>query len=166
MLIRPEQAGDISAIDAVTRAAFKDHPHSDQCEHFIIAALRAAGALSISLVAEVEGEVVGHVAFSPVNISDLSPDWYGLGPVSVLPDRQRQGTGQALIKGGLALLQEKGVAGCVVVGDPDYYARFGFRHIAGLLYPGLPPEYFMALPLQATSPQGIVSYHPAFTASA
>lgn len=166
MLIRPEQATDTTAIEAVTRAAFADHPHSDQCEHFIIAALRAAGALPISLVVEVEGEVVGHVAFSPVDISDGSQNWYGLGPVSVLPGYQNQGIGKTLIENGLALLRADKARGCVVAGDPAYYQRFGFRSHETLSYPGLPAEYFMALPFQAELPSGTVSYHPAFSAQA
>ncbi|ABR88553.1 acetyltransferase [Janthinobacterium sp. Marseille] len=166
MLIRPEQATDATAIEAVTRAAFADHPHSDQCEHFIITALRAAGALPISLVAELKGEIVGHVAFSPVNISDGSQHWYGLGPVSVLPEFQNRGIGRALIENGLALLRANKAQGCVVAGDPAYYQRFGFRHIETLSYPGLPAEYFMALPFHTELPQGSVNYHAAFSAQA
>lgn len=164
MHIRPEQIGDADAITAVTRAAFQDHPHSDQTEHLIVAALRAAGALALSLVAEVDGQVVGHIAFSPVTIADGSPGWYGLGPISVLPGQQKLGIGTRLIETGLDLLRADQAQGCVVAGDPAYYQRFGFRHSDALTYPDLPAEYFLALPLQPNSAQGIVTYHPAFSA--
>ena len=88
MIIRSETPSDIEAIYDVTKAAFEYHPSSRQVEHFIIRDLRAAGALSLSLVSEVDGRIVGHIAFSPVTISDGTPHWYGLGPVSVLPDFQ------------------------------------------------------------------------------
>lgn len=166
MRIRPEQAGDIDTIAAVTRAAFQDHPHSNQTEHFIIAALRAANALTLSLVAEVDGQVVGHIAFSPVTISDGSPGWYGLGPVSVLPEKQNRGIGKSLIESGLDLLRADKAQGCVVAGEPAYYRHFGFRHSDILKYPDLPAEYFLVLPFQTGSAQGIVSYHPAFSAQA
>lgn len=166
MRIRPEQAGDIGAIAAVTRAAFQDHPHSNQTEHFIIAALRAADALTLSLVAEVDELVVGHIAFSAVTISDGSPGWYGLGPVSVLPEKQNRGIGKSLIKSGLSQLRVNKAQGCVVAGDPAYYQHFDFRHSDTLTYPDLPAEYFLTLSFQTISAQGIVSYHPAFSVQA
>jgi putative acetyltransferase len=129
MIIRNETAADIEAIAEVTKAAFKTCPHGNHTEQFIIKALRAAGALTVSLVAEIDGKVVGHVAFSPVTISDGNPHWYGLGPVSVLPSYQRQGIGTALINEGLSLLKARGGQGCVLVGDPAYYRRLGFRNL-------------------------------------
>ena len=81
MIIRKETTSDIEAISQVTKAAFRTLPISNQTEQFIIEALRAAGALTLSLVAEIDGRVVGHIAFSPVTISDGSKNWYGLGPV-------------------------------------------------------------------------------------
>ncbi len=89
MIIRKETTSDIEAITQVTIAAFKTLPISNHTEQFIIKALRAAGVLTLSLVAEVDGCVVRHVAFSPVIISDGTKDWYGLGPVSVLPEREK-----------------------------------------------------------------------------
>ncbi|MBF8177464.1 MULTISPECIES: GNAT family N-acetyltransferase [Oxalobacteraceae] len=166
MHIRPERADDTDAITAVTRAAFQDHPHSDQTEHLIIAALRATDALALSLLAEVDGQVVGHIAFSPVTISDGSTGWYGLGPISVLPGKQKLGIGTRLIETGLDLLRADQAQGCVVAGDAAYYQRFGFRHSDTLAYPELPAEYFLALPLQTNSAHGIVRYHPAFSAPA
>ena len=88
ILIRNETDADVGAITDVTVAAFKTLEISNHTEQFIIAALRAAGALTLSLVAEVEGRVIGHIAFSPVTISDGTRSWYGLGPVSVLPAYQ------------------------------------------------------------------------------
>ena len=91
--IRDETAADVNAITSVTIAAFQPLEISSHTEQFVVTALRAAGALSLSLVAEVAGQVVGHIAFSPITLSDGTPYWYGLGPVSVLPAYQRQGIG-------------------------------------------------------------------------
>ena len=97
MVIRDETAADAASITDVTIAAFKTLAISNKTEHYIIEALRAANALAVSLVAEVDGRVVGHIAFSPVTISDGTQNWYGLGPVSILAAYQRKGIGQALI---------------------------------------------------------------------
>ncbi|WP_076592461.1 GNAT family N-acetyltransferase [Herminiimonas arsenitoxidans] len=164
MIIRPEQHSDIQTIADVTRAAFADHPYSDHFEQFIINALRDAGALSISLVAEIDDQIVGHIAFSPVSISDRSSNWYGLGPVSVLPQWQKQGIGKALIHHGLALLKENHAQGCVLLGEPDYYCRFGFQPSANLILAGVPPEYFLALSFDGKFHKGNVDYHAAFSA--
>lgn len=164
MQISSETPHEHDAIFMVTQAAFRDHPHSQQTEGYIVDALRQAGALALSLVARQDGRIAGHAAFSPVAISDGTPRWYGLGPVSVTPEFQRQGIGAALIREGLARLEAMGEGGCVVLGEPDYYARFGFAVQPGLTYPGVPPEYFMALAF-AGSARGQVSYHPAFYAS-
>jgi putative acetyltransferase len=165
MLIRTESTDDDSAIHAVTKRAFNGAPHSEGSEPNIIRSLRMADALTVSLVADEDGVVVGHIAFSPVTISDGSGAWYGLGPVSVEPNRQRQGIGSHLVRAGVHRLRELAAQGCVVVGDPRYYSRFGFRVCPGLIYPGVPPEYFMALPLGTKKPQGEVAYHSAFTPS-
>ena len=100
IIIRNETVADVSSISAVTVAAFRTLEISNHTEQFIIEALRAAKALTVSLVAEVDGRVVGHIAFSPVTISDGTMHWYGLGPVSVLPEYQRKGIGKALIQEG------------------------------------------------------------------
>ena len=120
MIIRNETVSDIKAIDEVTIAAFQNLPISNHTEQFIINALRAANVLTISLVAEIDGRLVGHIAFSPVTISDGSLNWYGLGPVSVLPEHQRQGIGKSLIQEGLSSVKALGGQGCVLVGDPYY----------------------------------------------
>lgn len=161
-VVREEAPDDIEPIDAVTRAAFRDHPFSHQTEHLIVRGLRAAGALNLSLVATMAGRVVGHAAFSPVTIGAQNPAWCGLGPVSVMPAHQRSGIGSSLIRSALRRLRERGVAGCVVLGDPAYYSRFGFAPHAGLVYPGPPANHFMALALEGVAPFGEVRYHPAF----
>jgi len=165
VLIRSETGSDVGAIAEVTVAAFKTLAVSNQTEHFIIAALRAARALTVSLVAEVEGRVVGHIAFSPVTISDGSSDWYGLGPVSVLPEYQRRGIGGALIQEGISRLKDLGARGCCLVGHPEYYRRFGFENIRGLVCEGVPEEVFFALSFDGHVPQGIVQFHAGFTAN-
>lgn len=162
--IRPERPGDADAIAQVMREAFAGHPHSRQTETHIVAALRSAGVLAISLVAEREGTVVGHVAFSPVTISNGTTGWFGLGPVAVAPAYQRRGIGGALIREGLASLRALGARGCVVVGDPAYYRRFGFGPNPPLSLAGVPAEYFLALALEGDVPRGEVTYHEAFAA--
>ncbi len=164
IILREEESADVDAIARLTRLAFADMEYSSHTEQFIVHALRRAGQLSLSLVA-VDGEkLVGHVAFSPVDISLAAGDWYGLGPVSVLPDWQGQGVGSRLILDGLARLRAMGSAGCVLVGDPAYYRRFGFRAWPGLATPGVPPVYFLALPFGEDRPLGEAVFHPAFEA--
>ena len=165
MIIRPEGESDVEDIFNITKAAFADHPYSHQTEQFIINALRAAQALSISLVAEMDEKLVGHIAFSPVVISDGSPNWYGLGPISVLPEFQKRGIGKSLMHEGLALLKATGAQGCVLVGDPGYYQRFGFRNLPELSVAGVPPESMLALPFDNRTPQGMVVFHRAFSAT-
>ncbi len=162
VLIREESEKDIDTISEVTAAAFKCWEVSSHTEQFIIEALRAAGALTLSLVAELEGNVVGHAAFSPVTISDGTPDWYALGPISVLPSYQRQGIGKALIWEGLARLKALGAKGCCLVGHPEYYRKFGFINPIGLRCEGVRPEVFFALAFEGNYPHGEVSFHPAF----
>ncbi|KJS30517.1 MAG: GCN5 family acetyltransferase [Desulfatitalea sp. BRH_c12] len=166
MIIRSERTSDSDAITEVTTAAFRTLAVSNHTEQFIINALRVADALTISLVAEMDGQVVGHVAFSPVTISDGSTGWYGLGPVSVWPAYQRQGIGKALINEGLSMLKELDGNGCALVGDPNYYKRFGFRNIPDLVYEGIPQEYFLALAFTENMPRGIVVFHEGFLAKA
>lgn len=164
MNIRNETPADVAAIADVTIAAFRTMAISRHTEQFIIAALRAANALTISLVAEVQGRVVGHIAFSPIMISDGIANWYGLGPVSVLPQYQRQGIGSALIREGLSRLKAMNAQGCCLVGHPEYYKRFGFKSPEGLAHEGVPAEFFFALTFDGRIPQGTVQFHEAFKA--
>jgi putative acetyltransferase len=166
VLIRPETPADVDAIHALTVAAFRDAEHTSHTEQFINDALRNAGQLTLSLVADDGGAVVGHVAISPVSLSDGSGGWFGLGPVSVLPERQGEGLGSRLIRQALDALRGQGAVGCVVLGNPDYYGRFGFRADPRLVLPEVPPEYFQALAFAGPIPEASVSYHEAFNASA
>jgi len=165
MMIRQEIPADIEAITEITKLAFENHPFSRNTEHFIIHALRAANAQTVSLVAEIDGRVVGHIAFSPVTFSDGSEGWYGVGPISVRPDCQKQGIGSRLVNEGLRLIKEAGAEGCILVGDPNYYKRFGFESPVGLAHEGVPQENVLALSLGSKMPQGIVNFHAAFWAT-
>ena len=163
-LIRAENKNDIEKIAQITAAAFKGKPYADGSEPLIIQRLREANALSLSLVAEVDGKVVGHAAFSVVTINGEEKGWYGLGPISVAPELQKQGIGSQLIRKGLSLLHERGARGCALEGDPNYYQRFGFRSYPQLTYAGAPdPKYFMALPFYYQEvPHGKAEFHKAF----
>lgn len=165
LIIRNESSTDERAIAGVIVAAFETLPISRHTEQFIVEALRAANALTVSLVAELDGRVVGHVAFSPVQISDGTTRWYGLGPVSVLPQNQRRGIGQALIRQGLSRLEALQARGCCLVGHPGYYRRFGFQNAVDLVHEGVPPEVFFVLAFDGHVPQGTVTFHPAFDAA-
>ncbi|GGC09824.1 GCN5 family N-acetyltransferase [Novosphingobium endophyticum] len=165
MHIRDECPQDAGTIAAITAAAFEALPYSSGTESRIIEALRAAGALTVSLVAERDGEIEGHIAFSPVQIDGRNGPWFGLGPVSVRPDVQGQGIGTMLIRSGLERLRSIPASLCVVLGDPRYYGRFGFRHDPRLTYDFPIAEAFQCLALSGSPPSGIVTYNPAFDAS-
>lgn len=164
--IRNEEKGDVDAIDAITTAAFLNAPHTDHTEQFIVRELRNSDALSISLVAEDQGKILGHVAISPVTVSDGSTGWFGLGPISVSPNIQRSGIGSKLMRSVLESLKASGASGCVLLGDPAYYSRFGFKPESCLVLPEVPPEYFQAIQFSGVLPVGEVTYHEAFNAKA
>jgi putative acetyltransferase len=161
---RSERPGDVAAIRALTIAAFENSPYGYHDEAGIIDALRAAGALSLSLIASRDGDVLGHVAFSPVAIASADEGWFGLGPVSVRPDEQGRGVGRALIQAGLRMLMAQDAGGCVVLGSPEYYGRFGFESDPALVFGGAPSRYFQRLVFRGAPPSGEVRYHPAFGA--
>lgn len=163
--IRTEHASDHVDIYEVTRLAFLNAEHSSHTEHFIVNALHAQDALTISLVALVIQKVVGHIAISPVSIHPNTPHWFGLGPVSVLPEFQKCGIGTQLIQTALSQLREMNTAGCVLLGDPNYYAKFGFKVHPNLILEGMPPEYFQVLPFHQEIPLGKVSYSSEFNAT-
>lgn len=165
LLIRDEKDTDYAAISDVTVAAFESMEISNHTEQFIVEALRAANALTLSLVAELDGRIVGHIAFSPVTLSDGTTGWYGLGPVSVHPDVQRRGIGKALIQEGLTRLKNLGAKGCCLVGHPEYYRQFGFENADGLELENVPPEVFFVLSLDGNIPRGQVVFHEGFSAN-
>jgi putative acetyltransferase len=160
-----ERPGDAEAIHLLTDAAFRDAPHSGGTEARIVDALRTAGALTLSVVALESGELLGHAAFSPVSIKGAAGAWYGLGPVSVRPDAQRRVIGTAVILDGLNRLEAMAAAGCVVLGNPGYYGRFGFESDPDLSYGVVLPGYFQRRVFAGPAAKGQVHYHPAFDIS-
>lgn len=162
LLLHAEKPSDVGAIESVTRAAFLNQPHSRQTEWALVTGLREAGALTLSLVAQVNGELVGHIAFSAVHIAGGATGWYCLAPLSVLPDYQHQGVGTELVWQGLRNLRRRGAAGCVVLGEPAYYGRFGFRSTPALQLDQAPPGCFLVRPFERVVPLGEVHLHAAF----
>ena len=163
--IRAERPGEEGAIRAVTRAAFEASPFGEGAEAAIVDALRRDGDLALSLVAERDGVIIGHVAFSPVRVGEAQGGLFALGPVSVRPSEQRRGVGGALIEAGLDALAARGARACVLVGDPAYYERFGFRAREGLAYGEIPARYVLARPVgDGEAPTGPLAYAPGFEA--
>ena len=160
--VRGERPEDAAAIRRVTEAAFAGHPHSEGTEPAIIDRLRADGDLALSLVAEADSEIIGHAAFSPTILSGGQDGWFSLGPISVLPERQGQGIGRALIEAAVAHWRNAGAQGLVVLGDPDLYGRFGFLRGAPLHLRGPLAGYFQVLPFTADIPDSAVGFAPAF----
>lgn len=163
MLIRDAEQRDAAAIAQTIQDAFQGADHSSGTEAQIVDALRRAAALTISLVAIEEDAVVGHVAISPVSVA-AGKGWYGLGPVAVHPKCQRNGIGSILIKEALRRLRESGASGCVVLGDPNFYGKFGFVHDPRVTYADVPPPYFQILSFGREYVTGPVAYHAAFDA--
>lgn len=165
MLLRPETASDAFAIHSLVTDAFHDAPHASGTEADIVDALREDGALTVSLVCTEGDEIVGHVAFSPVVVGLASEGWFGLGPLAVRRENRRRRIGQRLIDAGLGSLRERRAGGCVVLGDPAYYRRFGFAADPAIVLAGVPPEYFQSLSLSGNRPEGEARYHLAFGAA-
>lgn len=164
LVIRDEQPADIEAVFDLTRLAFLNAAHTNHTEQFIVNALRRSGHLALSLVADA-GLQIGHVAFSTVTISNGDAGWFGVGPLSVRPEYQRRGVGTRLMHEGMARLMNMNAQGCVLVGDPAYYSRFGFSRCTGLTLPGVPPEYFLGKSFGNAMPKGEVTFSPAFGAT-
>jgi len=162
LLIRPETESDIEAIYAITQAAFADREFSGGTEGPIINALRADGDLTLSLVAEREGEIVGQITFSPVSIAGEIDGLYALGPVAVRPELRHQRIGSKLIREGLSQLQDRNAKACVLIGDPAYYSRFGFIADCGLTYKDVPVQAVQALIWDGQVRAGEIHYSPAF----
>lgn len=163
MEIRSEKPGEAAAIRRLVEAAFLGAPHASGGEGALVDALRAAGALSLSLVAEEGGALLGHVGFSPLGFSDGAEGWFALAPLATRADRRGEGIGAALVRAGLARLEAAGAAGCAVLGDPAYYARFGFAADPQMRFPGAPPEAFRRILWRGPAPQGEALHHAAFS---
>lgn len=161
MIIRPETHNDFEAIYQLTADAFAPLAFSDGSEPEIINRLRDADALSYSLVAEENGTIIGHVALSPIAIKGQE-NWFGLGPIAVVPARQKQGIGTALMNRALDELAQIKAGGCALVGNPDYYGRFGFLSNGALTYFDTPTQYVQFKVLNGTEPRGEITYHKAF----
>lgn len=160
MLIRDETADDVPAISRLVTEALLMLPQSTGTEAGIVEALRADGALVLSLVAEENDEVIGYLAASPARIG-RHDDWRLIGPLVVSPSRHRQGIGSALMAEALRRLRATS-RGAALVGDPGYYGKFGFRAFPGLRVSGRPPEVVQALPFDGSEPRGELIHHPAF----
>jgi putative acetyltransferase len=162
MKLRDEIPGDEVAIHELTKIAFASIEMSDGTEPQIVDRLRESGDLILSLVVLDDEQIVGHIAFSPVSISKSPGQWFGLGPVSVHPEHQNAGIGRQLIEVGLQRLRSLNAAGCVLLGDPAYYGRFGFSSPGNLIYGEVPVEYIQALNFGPVLAKGEVQYAPAF----
>jgi len=162
IIIRNERGSDSARISEIITLAFENDPISDKREAEIVRLMRDDSALTISLIAESKGEIVGHIAFSKVTMNDEFIDWYGLAPVSIDPKYQNKGIGSKLVNEGIKLLKEIDAKGCVLLGEPDFYGRFGFEANSQLILPCVPAEYFQALSFSDSIPSGIVKYHQAF----
>jgi putative acetyltransferase len=160
MLIRDETAADIPAIGRLVTEALRMLPQSTGTEASIVEALRADGALALSLVAEDGGEVIGYLAASSARVGGQE-GWGLIGPLAVAPSRHRQGVGSALMTEALRRLRGTS-RGAALVGDPAYYGRFGFRAFPGFSVAGCPPEAVQALPFDGIEPRGELVHHPAF----
>ncbi|MEI2385051.1 N-acetyltransferase [Breoghania sp. JC706] len=160
MQIRKETARDCPAISSLIAEAFLSAEHSTGREADIVIGLRTAGALVLSLVAEEEGRILGHIAISQAKVGGEA-GWFLVGPLAVLPAWQGRGIGSALMRAAIEELKGAG-SGFVLVGYPDYYGRFGFRSFARLTVAGVPAENVMALPFGSAEPVGEIVHHPAF----
>ncbi len=162
MEIRSELEGDYSQIEKITKLAFEGKVYSSGTEEYLATKLRKANALTISLVATIDGVIVGHVAASKVYIDGKDVGCFGIGPLAVLPEMQKSGIGTKLLKSALSKLEEMGADCCVLVGDPTYYSRVGFIVCKNLSYSGAPAEYFQFINFTRTNLSGEVSFHSAF----
>ena len=161
MIVRQEKREDIIAIHELTKEAFKPMPYSNGSEAPIVDQLRKDADLTVSLVAEHENQILGHIAFSPVTLNG-NTGWFGLGPVSVHPSRQKQGVGSQLINEGLKKIKQQGALGCVLIGNPAYYERFGFQSDGNLEYHDTPLAYVQWLSFGKEKASGVLKYAPAF----
>jgi len=160
MNLRGERPEDVQGIYELTKLAFKSMPFSDGSEADRLNILRADKDLELSIVAVAEGKIVGHIAFSPVFLNEKFDHWFGLGPVSVLPELQKQGIGKALIKKGLSRLKDKKAKGCILIGNPDYYHRFGFIGDGQIQYRDYSQDIAQWLKFGKETPSGLLTFSP------
>jgi putative acetyltransferase len=165
VLIRTEERGDIEDIFKVTHDAFTGKAYSSGTEAQIINQLRNDGDLTLSMVAVNNDGIVGHIAFSPVTIQGKHNHWFGLGPVSVVPHLQRQGIGTTLINAGLLKMQDSDACGVALIGNPDYYCRFGFTSNNQLTCGNTPAAFVQYLAWRGTAPSGEVQFCNGFNAT-
>ena len=159
VVIRRESIGDRDAIRSLTARAFPGLSFNDGTEPFVIDALRAANALSLSLVAVLREQIVGPVTFSELG-SPAQSGWLALGPVSVELPLQRRGVGSQLIEAGLQAIREQGAKGCVLVGNHRYYHRFGFVVAPAFAPPRYPPQHFQVLRFGDSFPDARLPFTP------
>lgn len=163
--VREADHGDEAFIEVVVERAFAKEALASGREAEIVRELRAKRRVRMIMVAEDgPGQLVGVLVLSPVRMENQATGWFGLGPVAVVPEWQRRGVGSAMIGATMATLHMEHANGCVVLGEPKFYERFGFRRLPNLTLPGTPEGYFLALPFDGTTPEGRVRYHAAFGA--
>ncbi|MCA0209813.1 MAG: N-acetyltransferase [Proteobacteria bacterium] len=168
LVIRPATAADAEVVDSVIRAAFAGTDFGHQGEAELVRMIEADGDALVSLVAERDGVVVGHVLFSRMDVEadGTALSAAGLAPVSVAPGSQGQGIGDALIRAGLGALREQGVAASFVLGHEGYYPRFGYSPgLAARFASPFAGPHFMAMMLDSDAPWplgGRADYAPAF----
>ena len=160
--IRKEIEADHDSIRSLTEAAFEGRPYAGGDEQDVIDRLRRNNTLTLSLVATQEQVVIGQITLSPALVGDGSSPWFALGPVSVLPSRQGEGIGSALIEASLASITNMGALGCILTGDPNYYRRFGFRLSPENSPENEPEEYFQLKLLGDQRPIGKFVFDKAF----
>ena len=161
MEIRPETAADVPAVQALTEAAFAPMSFSDGKEVEALAGLRCDGDLQLSLVAEEGGEIIGHVAFSPVSLDGAVCNWIALGPIAVKRARQRQGVGSALVAAGAAAFKAQKALGLVLIGNPKVYRSMGFVSDGAMHYRDVPADIVQFLPFSDERPSGLLAFAPA-----
>lgn len=157
--IRQELLGEEAQIAEVVARAFDGKPYAEDNDALIVGKLRESGALVLSLVAEAKGQIIGQVALSPASIGEGK--FLCLGPIAVLPEFQGQGIGSDLMAHALGVAQVYGRDGVVLMGNPDFYGRFGFQRHAGVTHDGPGADYIQVLSF-GPEPIGPVTFHPAF----
>ena len=173
MNIRTEVATDYLKVFSIIAQAFLTEELSDHKEQFLVERLRFSGSFipELSLVAEVDGEVVGHILLTKISIcdGDIKHQSLALAPVSVLPEFQGRGIGSALIKAAHTKAIALGYGSVVILGHKDYYPRFGYKTASqfGITLPfDVPDEYVMVvelIPDALDGVSGVVEYDPAFS---